>query len=184
MEKDERVLELFLGLIFVALLVIISILVISVADGKQTAVQTSNTIQNSYNVNSYNQVVQKTDNIPVTGNVINAKTIVYVRDDYTNYVDHKTDRYLRYTSYGEHIQEKTFFNNYRDEFNVYVVNNDYSGGYFKVKFAFCDYYDNCFSETIEKYIPAKEESKFTFMDVQNERYKYHNWEYKVFPGIL
>ncbi len=196
MDKKEGILELFLGLIFVALLVIISILVIGMADGKQTAVQTSNSIQNSYNVNSYNQVVQKIPvetsaarNVPVTKRFVErpdygTHIVSYVRKGYTNSDNYQKSQYLRYTSYGEHTQEKTFFNNYRDEFNVYVVNKDYAGGYFKVKFAFCDYYDNCFSETIEKYIPAKEEAKFTFMDVQNERYKYHNWEYKVFPDVL
>lgn len=172
MEIDEkRIIELFLGLIFVALLLIVSILVINVSNTKQTAVQTSNVIQNSYNTNSYNQVAQK----PVENTV---RTLTYVRD-----YDFERDSVekLRYSSYGEHLRDRAWFDNYKDEFRVYVVNKDYEGGYFKVKFKFCDYYYNCFTETIEKYIPAKEESKFVYLDIQSERYKYNDWEYIVIP---
>jgi hypothetical protein len=86
---------------------------------------------------------------------------------------------LKYSSYGEHKREETIFNNYRDEFKVYVVNKDYEGGYFKVKFSFCDYYDNCFSETIERYISAKEEREFFYVDVHEGKYEYWEWEYKI-----
>jgi hypothetical protein len=87
---------------------------------------------------------------------------------------------LDYYSYGNHFKEKTIFNNYRDEFNVYVVNKDYEGGYFEVKFTFCDYYGNCFSESITKYVSSKDKVKFVYLDLQIEKYKYNTWKYVVF----
>jgi hypothetical protein len=172
MEIDEkRIIELFLGLIFIALLLIASILVINISGNKQTSVQMPNVIQNSYNTNSYNQVIQK----PVENTV---RTSTYVKA--YNFERDSVEK-LRYSSYGEHLRDRAWFDNYKDEFRVYVVNKDYEGEYFKVKFRFCDYYNNCFTETIEKYIPAKEESKFVYLDIQSERYKYYNWEYVVIP---
>ena len=87
-------------------------------------------------------------------------------------------------SSGEHFHDKDYFGNYKDEFKVTVVNKDYQGGYFKVQFYFCNYDNNCFSRTISKYIPAKEKKDFAYIDIQNERYKYSEWHYKVFPDEI
>lgn len=161
--NEKRIVELFMGLVFVALLIIILLIVVYFPSQKSAG---QSVIQNSYNVNSYNSVT--------------LKTVEESREDSKrNYV--KETRFLRYSSYGEHIKERGFFNDYKDEFNVYVVNKDYVGGYFRVRFYFCDYYKNCFSESIEKYIPAKKEARFNYFDVQGEKYRYYDWEYEVFP---
>ena len=194
-KERERIIELFLGLIFVVLLIMAVIFVLYFpyfnASG-QTGVQTTsyqfptqvqqNVVTNyiTYNNISYNQA---SDQI----------TIVTIKNrDYGNYRNYDYDfsnhknqsyneGYLKYSSRGEHLKEKIIFNNYRDEFDVYVVNKDYQNGYFKVKFNFCDHYDNCFSETVEKYIQAGKEAKFVYLDVQSERYKYSTWTYEVLP---
>lgn len=167
--KERTILELLLGLIFVAFLTIIILLIVYIPEQKQTAVQTPNIVQNSYNTLTYNQIVYQQPN------VVNENTIKNVDYDFSN----QKKEFLKYSSYGQHTKEKTLFNNYKDEFDIYVVNKDYTGGYFKVMFNFCDYYDNCFSETVEKYISAKTEVKFVYLDVQSEQYKYHHWDYYI-----
>ncbi len=162
--EEKRVFELFLGLIFVALLIIISLLVIYLPG--QTKI-TSKVISNSYNSDSYNdyKIVQKDKEQKI--------------NEYKNYFYYEKEGV--YLSYGKHSKNNGFFGNYKDEFKVYVVNKNYMGHYFKVEFYFCDYYGNCFSRTMQKYIPAKQEKMFVYVDVQNEKYKYYKWEYKIFP---
>lgn len=168
--EERRILELFLGLVFVAILAMIVVLVFYLPDSGRSVPSTSNVISNSYNTYNVVEVPQK--EIYVVKNYYDKN--IFLEKNYER-------EYLDYSSYGEHEREETIFNNYRDEFRVYVVNKDYDGGYFKVKFYFCDYYDNCFSETIEKYIPAGEEEKFYYVDVHDGKYKYDEWGYKVFP---
>jgi hypothetical protein len=189
---DRRIPELFIGLIFVVLLIIAVLLVLYLPEGnfgsenKRAVQTTSNVVLNSYNSNSFNE----------KDSGVGGRDLVYYRDyrktldrdfDYhDSWEKHDEDgsgerKYLRYSSYGEHERDETFFSNYKDAFRVHVVNRDYQGGYFKVKFAFCDHYDNCISRTVQKYVPAKEEVVFSYSDVQSERYKYHDWSYEVFP---
>lgn len=179
--NDKRIPELFLGLIFVVLLVIAILLVLYLPEGsfsssnnKQAVQTTSNVVLNSYNSNSFNE-----------------KSSDFGRRDFDYYKKHgnhwedeseeKERKYLKYSSYGEHSKEERYFSNYRDTFRVHVVNKDYEGGYFKVRFEFCDYYDDCISRSIQKYIPAKEERTFVYSDIQIEEFKYHDWSYEVFP---
>lgn len=165
--NEKRILELFLGLIFVALLIMIVLLVIYLPTQGQTPAS-SNVISNSYNTNSFNEYA-----------LVETQNRNYRDKDYGDF--HEKRDFLDYHSYGEHSRGKTFFNNYRDEFRVNVVNKDHEGGYFKVKFVFCDYEDNCFSETMEKYISAGEEREFYYVDVHEGKYEYYDWEYKIFP---
>ncbi len=168
--NERRVLELFLGLVFIALLIAIVLLVIYLPRQEKTYT-TSNIISNSYNTNSFNEY----DLIETQNRGLR---------DFDNfdrkYYYEKRDL-LNYQSYGKHSREKTFFDNYRDEFRVYVVNKDYQGGYFEVEFYFCNYYDDCFSETMKKYISAGDEREFYYVDIHEGKYDYYNWEYKVFP---
>jgi hypothetical protein len=162
---DKKILEILLGLIFVGLLLVSSILVINNSSNKQTPIQNTIVIQDSYNVNNY-------------------ETSNYQKNLVRYYLEEKDEIYLKYSSYGEHKISELYFNNYKDEFNVYVVNKDYKPGYFKVRFYFCDYYNNCFYETVEKYIPAKEERKFQYLEIQGEKYKFYEWEYDVIAPTL
>ena len=168
MEKRNKIIELFLGMIFIVLLIFVVVFLLYFPDfsqqkpNSQTVVQTATSTTTNV-VNNYytSQIIYQTTK------VFNPETEWRDRD------------YKEYSSYGQHTKEKTFFNNYRDEFDVYVVNNLYETRYFKVYFKFCDYYDNCFVETIEKYVPAREEVRFVYLDIQSEQYKYNNWEYSI-----
>lgn len=179
--KEKQVLELFLGLIFVALLVVVVLLAIYLPSSGQNGKYSSpSVIQDSYNSNSYNE---NNYEVPQNDEIKIVRLDYYDNDGKQRYFYERDydEEYLCYSSWGERSRRKDFFNNYIDEFKVYVVNKDNEGGYFEVKFYFCDYDDDCFSRTIEKYIPAKEEKVFSYVDAQGEKYKYHDWEYKVFP---
>lgn len=169
---DRRIIELLLGLVFVGFLLFAALVVIygseSNPSSKQSAPTSYTIIQNSYNEDSYNSY--PIENIRVSRN--------YEDYNYRDYSRHRNDDYF---SYGEHKKEETFFNNYKDEFRVHVVNKGEEDRYFKVKFYFCDYEENCFIETMNKYIHAGEEEIFIYIDIHAKRYKYADWEYKVFP---
>jgi hypothetical protein len=60
-----------------------------------------------------------------------------------------------------------------------VENREYAGGYFKVIFYFEDYYGRRRTESITRYIPAKEERLFLFKDISPEDYEYRAWWYEV-----
>lgn len=178
--KEKQILELFLGLIFVVLLVVVALLAIYLPGQNNGKVSSSNVISNSYNSNSFNENYE----VPQKDETIKVVQMNYYDNDGRQRYFYKKDydiEYLGYSSWGEHSRSKDVFNNYKDEFKVHVVNKDHEGGYFEVKFYFCDYDDSCFSRTIEKYIPTKEERVFSYVDAQGEKYKYHEWEYKVFP---
>lgn len=162
MDLDEKkILELFLGLVLVVFLVLIILIIVYLPNSNSGKIPTSsNVISNSYNTNYYNYYFENKN--------------FYEK----NYKDFEYE--LRYSSSGNHEKVRTPFNNYKDEFRVYVVNKDFSGGYFKVQFNFCDYENNCFSRMIEKYISSKQEKVFVYVDVQNEKYKYYNWDYEIF----
>lgn len=165
MDIERRTLELFLGLIFVALLMVACVIVLT-----QDQKSASSSVSNSYNVNSYNDYSKE---IPASSSVVYKQTfpVVYKRF-YEN---------LDYSSYGRHLREKDWIGTYVDEFYVYVINKEDFGRDFKVKFYFEDSRGNEFSETVTHYVRAGEKKKFYFKDVQEERYKYDSWSYKVFP---
>lgn len=166
MEKDRRIIELFLVLIFVALLLIASLIVLT-ENGKNSS---NEVISNSYNTNTYIDY----PNIPLREKVVYNydNSVVYKKIDYKDF---------DYTSYGEHSRKKDFIGTYIDEFCVYVRNKEQEGNYFKVKFYFEDFFGKEFDESITKYVKTKEKEEFCFRDVQEEKYKYWDWSYKVFP---
>jgi hypothetical protein len=191
--KEKHLLELFLGLVFVGLLLIAAVLVIYFPDSKST----SNVVQ-SYNSNSFNNYygdsgeIEKKDFVKINY-VEPTYTKIYDKEDndyrhkyyenpYKRDYGNKDRNYLQYSSWGEREHDKDVFSNYRDKFRVHVVNKDYQAGYFKVRFYFCDYYGNCFTKTIQKYIPAKESRVFEYFDLQKEKFKYYGWKYDVLPG--
>lgn len=191
--EDKTLIELFLGLVFVALLVVGTLVVVQA--NNQPNNSPSYNVENSYNQNSYNNYaakpVAKNTSVTQTSVVYDNYRTIYLHDsDYTyrhvdydryyNYYHSKKD-YKGYFSYGEHKKTETVFNNYKDEFRVHVVNKGKEDRYFKVKFYFCDYEKNCFIENMQKYIHAGEEDVFNYVDIHAKRYKYYDWEYKVFP---
>ena len=119
----------------------------------------------------------------------------YYFDDYDyNYYDDKDrydtrrykpkksdDRYLRYDDAGNFKTYKGIVGNNVNNYEVYVRNRDYVGGYFKTIFYFEDYYGNVNSKSMTHYIPAQEEKKFVLKDVSPSRYDYRRWWYDVVP---
>lgn len=161
MENQERIVELLLGLIFVSLL-LISVIFVLVYDEheKKTIISTS------YNTNNYNNYLVEKETVKP----------IYVQREYLEKKD-----FLDYSSYGKHFKKKDFVGSYVDEFRIYVTNEDFQNGYFKVIFYFEDYYGEEDSESVTHYIKAGEESEFRFKDIQFERYKYSDWRYEVIP---
>ena len=190
MENRERIVELLLGLIFICILLLGVFIVMNEPNKKSSS---SNSVSNSYNTYNYNYQ----DQTKRTG-YESSRDVIYVKDvhhlgTYHHYKDYdykdrdyydyysRNERSLRYSSYGKHTREKDFAGSYVDEFKVYVKNQDRKNGYFKVKFYFEDYDGNEFTETVTKYIRAGEREEIRFIDVQFEKYKYHDWRYKVIP---
>ena len=71
------------------------------------------------------------------------------------------------------------FGNDIDRYEVYVRNRGYTGGYFKVNFYFKDYYGRTRTESTNRYISPRGESRFVFKDISREKYKYLDWSYEV-----
>lgn len=112
----------------------------------------------------------------------------YSRVDYTRdsfeYKDTKSysdDKYLTYDDSGNFRMYSGIVGNRVDNYEVYVRNREYVGGYFKTIFYFEDYYGNVDSESMTHYIPAGEENRFVLKDVSPSRYKYKTWWYDVVP---
>ena len=109
---------------------------------------------------------------------------VYYTEDSSGYKDTKTysdDRYLGYDDFGNFRVYSGIVGNRVDNYEVYVRNREYVGGYFKTIFYFKDYYGNVDSESMTHYIPAKEEKSFVLKDISPPRYKYRTWWYEVEP---
>lgn len=195
MEKRERfAVEVLLGTVLVVLL----ILLIFLFTGVSGKTQTSTTITNSYNTNtntyasapSYASLYRPVATRPLYRDAYTKPYIVsdrypysamiyYVKDDlrYTR----PSDRYLRYDDFGEYRKVYGVLGNPINRYNVYVRNKDYTGGYFKVRFHFTDYYGRTSTESLTRYISPRKESRFVFKDISGNQYKYHDWWYEVIP---
>lgn len=109
---------------------------------------------------------------------------VYYTRDSSEYKDTKSysdDRYLTYDDSGNFRIYSGIVGNRVDNYEVYVRNREYVGGYFKTIFYFEDYYGNVDSESMTHYIPAGEENRFVLKDISPPRYKYKTWWYDVVP---
>lgn len=187
--SKRRLIEILIGVIFIALLILIVFLVIGFSAGNRT----ETTITNSYNTyNIYNnELAQPTYSKPYIVNINDKKDYLdnryYYKQDYAQV--YYIPRDLRYAEpgkkpmdYYDDAQLKTItgvFGNDIDRYEVYVQNREYAGGYFKVVFYFEDYYGKTTSNSMTEYIPAREEKLFLFKDISPDRYKYRNWWYKV-----
>ena len=175
-DENQRVLQLFLALILVALLLIAVLIVMQSSSTEKNSYTTSNTISNSYN--TYNYTTNNV-NVPSTRTYQN---VVYNRD-YVVYkkINDGSHNLGDYSSYGNHERTKDFVGSYVDNFYVYVKNNQYNGNYFTVKFYLRDSSGHEDVETITKYISGKDQVRFLYRDIQFDRYKYSSWRYEVFP---
>jgi hypothetical protein len=204
METRERfVIEAFLGLILIVFLLLLVFLVIGISEGKEVSAETSaktnpSIITNSYNTNTYNVQQQPKDLHTTANQRFNDKTyyrddmarVYYLNSDYYNddfYDDSSIrnekdqERYLAYEDYSRLDKGEGIFGNDIDNYEVYVRNEDFAGGYFEVTFYMEDYYGRTVKNSEMHYIPALEEGKFLYKDVNPTRYEYRDWWYDVKP---
>jgi len=170
MEKQEqRILEALLGVILIILLVIMIFLftlpsgfISSSTEETSSGAVSTTTITDSFNTNNYYNTQQK-------------YSPSYAKADYTetnyNYLDYNYDAYKKTV--------KGVLGNDVENYIVYVKNQDYKPGYFRVNYYFTDYYGNIKTETITYYIKAKESKKFIYKNIYKDKYRFYDWNYDV-----
>lgn len=161
--EDRKLIIVFLGLILLVL-ILIAVLVGLNFSGKNYSKSDSFDIH-------YNSV--ESEPLYTTSN-----KVVYNPDKY-GFVVYNRDLW-EYSSYGKHSWEKDFVGTYIDEFEVVVKNEEREGNYFEVEFYFEDSDGDIFTENIVKYVRAGEREVFVYKDIQEEKYRYDDWGYKIF----
>jgi len=187
--EREKLIEVFIGLIFVVLLIMIVVVVFSVTgsakvsstnSGYETQKQT--VVNNYYNEHNYNY---ESPEKPTTRNVVykydNDEYVVYKRNDrdFDGYGDGNHYDHDDFSSYGNH-EKKKGLSNYVDEYSVFVKNEDNVGKYFKVAFYFWDSSDIDDTESINRWVGPGKTEKFVYRDVHLERNNYEKWSYDIF----
>src|SRR3989344_213016 len=167
--RERFVIEVLLGLILVVFLVLLVFLVIGISNYKTIQTQTPTAITNLYNTN-YN-TYQQPKTYPTTqqGQVV----------QYTNSKTYDKNRYMHYNDNARLRKAEGIFGNEINNYEVYVRNEEFKGGYFEVTFYFEDYYGEISRSSETHYIPAREEKKIFYRDVSQQRYKYGDWWYEV-----
>ena len=153
--EREKVIEIFLGLILIVLLLIMILLFAKTSETNNSTI----TISNSYNTNSYNNPL-----------ILKNQNYDYIKTNYEN-------KNLRYISNGEYRRTKVIFGNNINKYNVYVKNKEYAGGYFTVKFYFKDKYGNVKTNSETRYIKPHETRKFSYQKVYDDKTYY--WKYNI-----
>ena len=191
MEANERrVIEILIGVVFIALLFLVVFLVIGSSQPKTT-------ITNSYNTYNIYSTAPQTQHLTYPASAYYYKRYIDRGDYYKPYIIDKgdyarvyyvprdfryaksDDRYLRYSEDSGLKESKGTFGNDIYRYEVDVENREYVGGYFTVIFYFEDYHGRKRSESITHYIPAKKEKSFLFKDISPDEYKYRRWWYEV-----
>lgn len=168
MERD-KVIEVLLGLISIVLLLLLVFFVISISDNSEP------NITNSYNVNSYNTYPEQ--RINTLRNNYDSNPYYFI--DYEYYDIESGKRYLKYSDYSRIKKYDAFIGDDVNDYEVYIRNREYVGGYFKVVYHFEDYYGRDKSYTMTHYIPAREQKKFFFRDVTPNKYEHEVWWYTI-----
>jgi hypothetical protein len=158
--ENERIIEFFLILILIVLIFIMVLMGLNTNHSETT-------ISNSYN--NYN--TQTT-----TGKTAQVIKETPKRDsEFRNYDERSLEEY---SSWGRHLKTE-FSNYYTDEFEVHVVNNDFQGKYYTVRFYFNDEYGCEKNYEMRKYVFSDEEKEFYFRDINRNRHAYNDWKYEV-----
>ncbi len=174
--EREKIIELFLGLIFFVFLLLVVFVVLSLnVQEKDSSKQT--VVNNYYTENTY-----QTQEKSATGNVVykypEYKYVVYNRyrrNCCSDYQDSDDD----YSSYGKHRKEKDG-SRYVDEYSVSIRNEDRIGKYFQVIFYFEDSSEFRDSESINKWVGSGDVENFIYRDSHFERNNYDSWAYDIF----
>jgi hypothetical protein len=191
--ETERIIELFLGLILVALLVIGVMLALNSSGFKTSPNYSSSQPQvvnyyNEYTTNNYQNPSQTIAQGKVVYNypegVVYKKYDVFWDNKYKWEEDEDLEeRELDYSSYGKTVRREGVFGNRVYDFEVYVKNEDDFGGYFEVVY----YLENCqgkkYIETITKYIRSGEKEKFVYTSLGFDK-EFCDWDYSVNPDEI
>jgi len=173
--KERFVLEIIAGVILVAFLILISVFIINASEGSEITIKDS---YNTYNINTEPIAVHSSLKPYVADQGDYAK-VYYIDDNSKEIIPEKRD--LQYDSWSEYGKVKGVFGNPIDRYDVYVANEDYTGGYFKVIYYFEDDEGNVDSEAITNYIKPHEESGFVLKYVSPSGHNYKKWWYEVKP---
>ena len=164
--EREKVIEIFLGLIFLMLVGLIILLFTNVTSGSKGSTAAATTTIS----NSYNNYIYKDYPTPTYYQIIDKTSKKYSTKNYN---------YLRYTSIGNHEKYSGVFGNEINEYKVYIMNKENKGGYFTVKFHLTDYYGKTRTESMTYYVKPHEERKFVYRNVYNDGREYRYWIYEV-----
>ncbi len=171
MEFDEkRVTEIFAGLAFIVLLILVVVLALRPTPS---------------NFTTSNVIISESFNTEYHGG--------YYRDDFDSDCRHDRcyrrsddrfdndyrERYLRFDARSTHRVREIGFGQEYDEYIVYVENQDYVGGYFSVRFYFYDRYGNEDTEYMTKYVGPRKEVAFVYRNL-DYGYRHRDWGYRVF----
>lgn len=195
--ENERIIEIFLGVILIAILGLGIILVMM----NSNQITTSSGAKGTPTYNYYNEYTTNNyQNPPTTltsqGRVVYDSSpyrrIIY-REDYKNreywndnwdgWNDNEDEKWeeLDYSYFGKTVKREGVFGNDVYEFQVYVKNKDSVGGYFRVVYSFEDCSGREFKESITKYIRAGEREKLVYTEVVGFEKEICDWDYKVVP---
>jgi len=167
MEK-ERLIEIIVGLMFIILLFIMVLFFINISSTHQSQ-KAPTTIINSFN--NYNNREEFTPPL-YKKPVLDYKTGAY-------YYINEAEKTLKYTSRAGHYRTERIFTDGLNNYEVYVKNREYNGGYFTVRFYLKDHYGKTRTETKTYYIKPREEKRFIYHHLNSEGKKYKYWKYEV-----
>lgn len=181
--EDRRIIEVFLGAIFIVLLIMMVLIGLRPTPSNFTTTNvivsdSFNTEYDNYKDDRYGDKVYyrdyryKDDNFKYRDYNCDRYDRCYDRDDYK-------ERYLRFDARSTHrVRDLGFGTGEYDEYKVYVENEDYVGGYFSVMFYFYDRYGNEDTAYLTKYIGPRKEAAFVYKDL-NYGSRYYDWDYEV-----
>lgn len=176
--NKKRVTEILLAGIFVIVLIILIVLLTSQPVSGHDYKNSNPQIINSYNTyQTYKPQTQRYYQ-PISYSTKYSKPIYYPDKRYYKVYDardYDRDKYSIYKTSGR----KSGFYNDRDDYIVYVKNNDYKGGYFTVKFYFEDYYGKPRYESLTHYIAPHRERAFIYRNIYANKYKHYRGDYEI-----
>jgi hypothetical protein len=176
MEKDRRIIELLLALVFIGILLFASIIILR-EDQKETQQVVSPIIINNYN--SYTN--ENTEYTIVNPVKVTQVTQTINQREKTHYNDEKETNSADYTDYSGQERREDFLGSYVQEYYVYVLNKEKTGRYFTVAFELKDKNGYVDRELVTLYLRSDEKEKFAYRDIQFERNEIVDWSYEVIP---
>ena len=177
----ERVIEIFLGGIFIILLIIMIFSFTSIsASGSKSQTTTISNSYNTYNIettqpryvsDSYSYYKKTPTKYYKTTKPYYYNDRDYLKYDYRPYKDYQYPRY-------KYEYSKGIFGNEINEYKIYLQNKENKAGYYSVKFYLKDYSGDVRVETVTHYLKPYEEKIFRYKNVFDDEYDYA-WNYVV-----